>query len=109
MDAADRRIDDWQAGLDERLERARSVAGTLHALTGTARSVNGLVTVTVDSAGALLGLDLHDDVSGRPARWIAEQILATTRAARADLVRRADRFAPDNPAMVAAFTARLRG
>jgi hypothetical protein len=73
------------------------------------------VEVTVDSSGSLQDLHLDEDVRGHSARWIADQVLATARAARSDLARRAaevaersgDADSPEGRAVLAALTARF--
>lgn len=111
LDAADRWVDDWQVKIEERLARSRALAASLGAVAGTARSGDGLVEVTVDSSGALQELHLDEDVRGHSARWIAEQVLATARAARADLARRsievAEQSGDADSAVLSALTARL--
>ncbi|MEU4564353.1 YbaB/EbfC family nucleoid-associated protein [Actinoplanes sp. NPDC023936] len=108
-------VDDWQAGLEERLARTRALAGKLHALTGTGTAGGDLVVVAVDSSGSLTGLHLSEDVRRHSARWIAEQVLAASEAARADLARRAAEVARQNGddetaegrVLLTAFTDRL--
>jgi DNA-binding protein YbaB len=115
LDAADQWVDDWQAKIEARLARTRTLASNLQAIDGTARSSDGLVEVTVDSSGALRDLHLDEDVRRHSARWIADQVLSTARAARADLARRAaevaeqsgDADTPEGRAMLAALTARF--
>jgi DNA-binding protein YbaB len=88
-DAAERRIDDWQAGFEQRAAQARELAARLTRLTASARSDNGLVTVTVGGNGMLTGLELDEDVRRQPAAETARQILATLTAAQAGLVAQA--------------------
>ncbi len=115
LDAADQWVDDWQAKIEARLARTRALAAELQRIAGTARSADGLVEVTVDSSGALRELHLDDDVRRHSGRWIADQVLSTARAARADLARRAadvaeqsgDADTPEGRATLAALTARL--
>ena len=89
LDAAERRIDDWQAGFAQRAAQARELAARLAVLTASARSDDGLVTVTVGGNGMLTGLELHEDVRRQPADETARQILATLAAAQSDLAKRA--------------------
>ncbi|BBH66681.1 hypothetical protein ACTI_33660 [Actinoplanes sp. OR16] len=108
-------VDSWQADLEERLARTRALAAKLHALTGSATAGGGLIEVAVDSAGALVDLYLTEEVRRHSARWIAEQILTASAAARADLAARAVRAAgedgddetPEGRALLTAFTDRL--
>lgn len=89
LDAADRWVDDWQARIEERAARARDAARQLRDLTGRASGGDGLVRVTVNSAGALVDLHLDEQIRRHSARWIADEIMATARKARADVARRA--------------------
>ncbi|MEH1031264.1 YbaB/EbfC family nucleoid-associated protein [Micromonospora profundi] len=86
LDAAGRRLDEWESSLAERARRAQTLAGTIQGLTGTARSPDRTVEVTVDSAGLLIDLRLDERVRDHPAVSTARQILATAQAARADLL-----------------------
>ncbi|WP_319460168.1 YbaB/EbfC family nucleoid-associated protein [Micromonospora sp. RTP1Z1] len=100
---AGRRIDDWEASLADRAERSRALAQRLSGLTASATSADGAVEATVDSAGTLIALRLDERIRARPAARTAEQVLATTRAAYADLLRQAteatrETLGPDDPA-----------
>jgi hypothetical protein len=93
--AAERRIDDWQAGLEQRAAQARELAARLAGLTASARSKDGHVTVTVGATGLLTGLELDEEVRRQPAAETARQILATLAAARSDLTARATEITAD--------------
>jgi hypothetical protein len=108
-------IDDWQGELEERLARTRALATRLHALTGSASAGGGLISAEVGSSGALTGLYLAEEVRRHSARWIAEQVLAASAAARNELARRAVEVAHENGddetaegrVLLTAFTDRL--
>ncbi|WP_410817186.1 YbaB/EbfC family DNA-binding protein [Micromonospora sp. 050-3] len=87
LDAAGRRLDEWESSLAERAARARTLSATMRHLTGTARSADRTVDVTVDSTGLLIDLRLDERIRQQPAAHTARQILETTAAARADLLR----------------------
>ncbi|MGC4892913.1 YbaB/EbfC family nucleoid-associated protein [Micromonospora sp. DT31] len=87
LDAAARRLDEWESSLADRATRARDLSARSQALTGVARSDDGLVTVTVDGSGLLVDLRLDDRTRQHSATHTARQVLATTRAAHADLLR----------------------
>ncbi|MFY1702623.1 YbaB/EbfC family nucleoid-associated protein [Micromonospora sp. WMMA1923] len=87
LDAAARRLDDWEAGFADRAQRARSLAARMRKLTGTAQSPDRSITATVDSSGRLLDLRLDESTRQHSAAHTARQVLATTRAAHADLLR----------------------
>jgi YbaB/EbfC DNA-binding family protein len=82
FDAAERLVDDWQAGIEARAAQARELSTRLAGLSATVCSADGLVTVTVGAAGDLTGLELDERTRGRPAAETARQIMATLRAAR---------------------------
>jgi DNA-binding protein YbaB len=89
LEAAERRVDDWQAGFEQRAAQARELAGRLAALTASARSADGHITVTVGANGMLTGLELDEEVRRQPAADTARQILATLAAAQSDLTAQA--------------------
>jgi hypothetical protein len=112
--AAERRIDDWQAGLEQRAAQARELAARLAGLTVSARSQDGHVTVSVGATGLLTGLELDEEVRRQPAAETARQILATLAAAQSDLTTRAAEITADTvgadsetgKAVIASFTRR---
>jgi hypothetical protein len=89
LEAAERRVDEWQAGFEQRAAQARDLAARLAALTATARSEDGHITVTVGATGMLTGLELDENVRRQPAAETARQILATLAAAQTDLTAQA--------------------
>jgi DNA-binding protein YbaB len=84
-DAA-RMVDDWQARIEARAAQARELASRLGALTASARSDDGLVSVTVGSSGAITRLELKEGIRDRPAAETERAILAAVRAAQASLM-----------------------
>jgi DNA-binding protein YbaB len=89
LDEAERLVDDWQAGIEERATQARALSARLGALTATARSEDELVTVTVGASGAISGLSLEEGIRDQPADDTARAILKTLRAAQASLTKAA--------------------
>jgi hypothetical protein len=85
LDEAAQLVDDWQAGITARAAQARELASRLGALTGSAHSDDGLVSVTVGSSGGITDLELEEGIRERPAADTARAILATVRAAQASL------------------------
>ncbi|KAB1946727.1 YbaB/EbfC family DNA-binding protein [Micromonospora sp. ALFpr18c] len=85
LDAAGRRLDEWEASLADRAARATALSTRVRALTGTATSPDRSIVVTVDSNGLLTDLRL-ERIRERSATRIARQIVETTRAAHADLL-----------------------
>ncbi|MEU4335283.1 YbaB/EbfC family DNA-binding protein [Micromonospora lupini] len=87
LDAAGRRLDEWESSLAERAERAKTLSARMRELTGTAHNTDRTVAITVDSAGLLIDLRLDERTRQQSAAHTARQILDTTRAARTDLLR----------------------
>ncbi|SCL72888.1 YbaB/EbfC family nucleoid-associated protein [Micromonospora peucetia] len=82
LDAAARRVDDWEAAFADRARRTRSLTSRIQALTGTARSPDRMVEATVDSSGQLVALRLDERTRQHSATHTSEQIVATARAER---------------------------
>ena len=89
LDAAERLVDEWQAGIEERATRTRDLAERLGALTATARSQDDLVSVTIDAQGDITALVLREGIRDQRAAATARAILTTLRAARASLAQAA--------------------
>jgi DNA-binding protein YbaB len=89
LDAAEGWVDNWQSAIEERAAQAQVLSGRLAQLTASARSDDGWVEVTVGSSGAVTRLQLDERVRGQSAATTSEQILATVRAAQANLTRQA--------------------
>ncbi|WFE65940.1 YbaB/EbfC family DNA-binding protein [Micromonospora sp. WMMD714] len=102
LDATARRLDEWESSFTDRAERARRLAAQVQALTGTARSPDRTVEVTVDPTGLLVDLRLDEQTRQHSAAHTARQIMTTSRAARTDLLRRITEattriLGPDDP------------
>jgi hypothetical protein len=114
LDDAERLVDDWQAGIEARAAQARELAARLVALTATARSEDGLVSVTVGSSGGITDLVLKEGIRDRPATDTARAILATLRSAQSSLTAAAPAAAADTvgadtetgKAVIASYVAR---
>jgi DNA-binding protein YbaB len=89
LDEAERMIDEWQAGFDERAAQARALSARLAALTAAAESDDGLVRVTVGASGSVTDLSLKEGIRDQPAADTARAILSTLRAAQASLTKAA--------------------
>lgn len=85
LDEAERMIDEWQSGFEERAAQARALSSRLMALTAAAESDDGLVRVTVGASGSITDLSLQEGIRDRPAAETARSILATLRTAQARL------------------------
>ncbi|WP_410813766.1 YbaB/EbfC family nucleoid-associated protein [Micromonospora sp. 067-2] len=115
LDAAGRRIDEWESSLAERATRAKALSAQLQTLTGNATSPDRTVEVTVDSSGLLTDLRLDERIRQHSAAQTARQIMHTARAAHADLLKRltettADTLGdgdPSGPALIDSYQRRL--
>ena len=87
LDAAERRIDEWQAGFDRRATQAAALSRRIVELTATARSDDRLVEVTVASSGVVTELRLGEGIRHQSAARTARQIMAVIGAAQAALTR----------------------
>jgi DNA-binding protein YbaB len=85
LEAAERRIDEWQDGFEQRAAQARELNARLASLRAGARSDDGLVSVTVGPTGRLVDLRLKEGVRTRPAAETARAILTTLAAAQESL------------------------
>jgi DNA-binding protein YbaB len=85
LDEAERLVDQWQAGFEERAAQARALGTRLAALTATAESEDGLVSITVGASGGISDLTLKEGIRDQPAATTARKILATLRDAQATL------------------------
>jgi hypothetical protein len=85
FDGAERLVDDWQAGLEERAAAARELSQRLAFLSASARSDDGSVSVTVGPSGVVRALALDEAIRRQPAADTARAILSTVGAAQAAL------------------------
>ncbi len=115
IDGAERRVDSWQAKIEERAAQVQALARQVGQLSATARSRDGLMEVTIASSGVLTGLRLGEGVRQHSAAWIAQHILTTAQAAQAGLTEQVRRVAANTVgldsetgrAVVASFANRL--
>lgn len=81
----------WLASYEERLQdighRAARAHGALAGIEATATSPDGAVSVTVDPAGALQGLELGERSGDLTREQLAATVLRTARQARAEAAR----------------------
>ncbi|GEL23329.1 hypothetical protein PSU4_22830 [Pseudonocardia sulfidoxydans NBRC 16205] len=75
-------LDDYTARLDDVAARAERTGIEMAAVTGTARSRDGSVTVTVEPSGALLDVVFSPVASSITRERLAEQLLGTAAEAR---------------------------
>ncbi|HEY8534317.1 MAG TPA: YbaB/EbfC family nucleoid-associated protein [Micromonospora sp.] len=116
FDSALRWVDEWESNIAEQAARAQALSHRIATLTATATSPDGLVTVTVDSAGGLRELRLDEAIRRRPAQDIAAQILSVTQLAMRRLVEQVShateetlgRDTPAGRAIIESYEKRLR-
>lgn len=86
IDAAEEWLDSWASGVDESAGRAVELSRRVAALTGEARSEDGLLTVAVGSAGQLERLGIDDRAARQlTGAELSREILSLVRRAQADL------------------------
>ncbi len=117
IDDAGVRVDEWLAGIEARAAKARALSGLVAGLTATASNADRSITVTVGSSGVLRDVSMDDSVRRHSGRWIAQEVLATTRMAIARLADRigsavdetVGRDSAEGRAVIASFRARVTG
>lgn len=75
----------WAEGVQAKAERYQQMQQQVTAVTASAESRDGVVRVTVDSAGAVTGLQITDDARRMTGAGIAEAVLNTMRQAQAGI------------------------
>jgi DNA-binding protein YbaB len=75
-------LDRWAAGVAAKAERYQDMQRQVTAITATDSSRNGIVTVTVDSSGAVTDLRITDQVRNLPGSEVAALVLSTMRRAQ---------------------------
>ncbi|XVU22751.1 YbaB/EbfC family nucleoid-associated protein [Actinoplanes sp. CA-054009] len=85
VDAAEEWLDSWVASVDERAATAVELSRRVAALTGEATSQDGLLGVSVGSAGQLTDLHIDDRARQRTGSELSREILSLVRRAQAQL------------------------
>lgn len=75
-------LERWAAGVAAKAERYQDMQRQVTAVTSTESSRDGIVTVTVDSAGAVTDLRITDQARTLPGAEIAALVLNTMRQAQ---------------------------
>ncbi|WP_305783018.1 YbaB/EbfC family nucleoid-associated protein [Symbioplanes lichenis] len=89
VDAAEEWLDSWVARVDANAVRAVELSRRVAALTGSARSDDGLLEVVVGPAGQLESLRIDDRAAQqRTGPELSRGIMALVRRAQADLAAR---------------------
>ncbi|RKT84497.1 Conserved DNA-binding protein YbaB [Saccharopolyspora antimicrobica] len=87
-DEAERRIQEWAKGFEEKAQRYQAVQAETEQLRLTATSDGGHIKVTVRADGSVTDLEFTDKVRSLPPRELASQILSTMHRAQADIANR---------------------
>lgn len=85
VDAAEEWLDSWVASVDARARSAVDLSRRVTALTGEARSHDGLLTVAVGSGGQIVRLGIDDDARRRSGAELSRDIMALVGRAQAHL------------------------
>ncbi|MFI0469368.1 MULTISPECIES: YbaB/EbfC family nucleoid-associated protein [Saccharopolyspora] len=75
----------WAAGIQAKADRYQQMQQQVTAVKATAESRDGVVRVTVDSAGAVTDLQITDDARRMSGAGLAESVLTTMRQAQAGI------------------------
>ncbi|TWG14024.1 YbaB/EbfC family nucleoid-associated protein [Actinoplanes teichomyceticus] len=87
IDAAEDWLDSWARQSNAQAERSVELSRRVAALTGSAEGHHGAIRVVVGSAGQLTRLELDDRVHELSGPRLAQEIMAVTRSAQANLSR----------------------
>lgn len=75
-------LERWAAGVAAKAERYQDMQRQVTAVSATETSRDGVVSVTVDSAGAVTDLRITDQVRGMAGADVAQLVLTTMRRAQ---------------------------
>ena len=75
-------LERWATGVAAKAERYQDMQRQVTAVTSTESSPDGMVTVTVDSGGAVTELRITDQVRNLPGSAVAALVLKTMRQAQ---------------------------
>lgn len=75
----------WASDVQAKAERYQQMQQQVTAVTASAESRDGVVRVTVDSAGAVTDLQITDDARRMSGAGLAEAVLTTMRQAQAGI------------------------
>lgn len=84
-DEAERRIQEWAKGFEEKAQRYQAMQAETEQLRLTATSDGGHIKVTVRADGSVTDLEFTDKVRSLPPQELASQILSTMHRAQSDI------------------------
>lgn len=87
-DGARERLTAWKGRIDKLAADTKAMSDRMQALQETVTDPRGMVKVTVDSTGSLIGLQLTPQIHGVPPELVARTIMDTVRRAKARLAER---------------------
>lgn len=87
-DGARERLTAWKGRIDKLAADTKAMSDRMQALQETVTDPRGMVKVTVDSTGSLIGLQLTPQINGVPPELVARTIMDTVRRAKARLAER---------------------
>lgn len=93
MAEAEQWLANWRVKVTDHAERTREMAARVSTIKASAESRDGVVRVTVDSAGTPVDIALAPAVESWAAARIAAEIMSTMRQAQAELPRRVEEVA----------------
>jgi len=79
------RMQAWKGKIDKLAADTKTMSDRFQALEATARDRDGMVVVTVDSAGSVVNLQLTHYIENVEPSTLAKTIMTTIRAAKAQL------------------------
>jgi DNA-binding protein YbaB len=82
------RVDQWVAQAKEKAQRYQAMRAAVGQVSVTESAKDGMVTVTVDSAGNVTDLRITDEVRGLSGSQVATAVLTTLRRAQSRLPER---------------------
>ncbi|MER7015161.1 YbaB/EbfC family nucleoid-associated protein [Saccharopolyspora sp. NPDC000359] len=85
---AERRIQEWAKGFEEKAQRYQAIQAETEQLRLTATSDGGHIKVTVRADGSVTDLQFTDKVRSLPPNELAAQILSTMHRAQSDIANR---------------------
>ncbi|MET7668361.1 YbaB/EbfC family nucleoid-associated protein [Micromonospora luteifusca] len=87
-EGAAEQVDAWRGRIERLAADTKTMSERLQALRVTAADSDGLVEVTVDAGGALVGLQFSQRIQRVLPRVLADTVMATVQAAKAQLAAR---------------------
>jgi DNA-binding protein YbaB len=81
----ERQLEEWARQAEQKAERYQEMSAAVSAVGATESSPDGMVTVTVNSSGAISNLELTDRIADHRGAEVAAQIMACMQRAQSKL------------------------